>query len=43
MKIGVPVEQFPGEQRVALVPVSIAPLKKAGFEVIVEHGAGDRA
>jgi H+-translocating NAD(P) transhydrogenase subunit alpha len=43
MNIGVPVEQFPGEHRVALVPASIAPLKKAGFDVIVERGAGDRA
>ena len=43
MKIGVPVEQFPGEQRVALVPASIAPLKKASFDVLVEHGAGVRA
>jgi NAD(P) transhydrogenase subunit alpha len=43
MKIGVPVEQFPGERRVALVPASIAPLKKAGFEVSIERGAGERA
>jgi NAD(P) transhydrogenase subunit alpha len=43
MKIGVPVEQFPGERRVALVPASIAPLKKAGFDVTIERGAGDRA
>ena len=43
MKIGVPVEQFPGERRVALVPASIAPLKKAGLAVIVERGAGERA
>jgi H+-translocating NAD(P) transhydrogenase subunit alpha len=43
MKIGVPTEQLPGERRVALVPASIAPLKKAGFEVIIERGAGDRA
>ena len=43
MKIGVPVEHFPGEQRVALVPASIAPLKKAGFDVLVERGAGERA
>src|SRR5688572_13641563 len=43
MNIGVPVEQFPGEHRVALVPASIAPLKKAGFDVIIERGAGDRA
>jgi NAD(P) transhydrogenase subunit alpha len=43
MKIGVPAEQFPGECRVALVPASIAPLKKAGFEVVIEPGAGERA
>ncbi len=43
MKIGVPVEQFPGERRVALVPASIAPLKKAGFDVLIERGAGERA
>lgn len=27
----------------ALVPASIAPLKKAGFDVVVERGAGERA
>jgi len=43
MKIGVPTEQVPGERRVALVPASIALLKKAGFEVFIERGAGDRA
>ena len=43
MNIGVPVEQFPGERRVALVPASIAPLKKAGFDVVIERGAGERA
>jgi H+-translocating NAD(P) transhydrogenase subunit alpha len=43
MHVGVPTEQFPGERRVALVPASIAPLKKAGFEVRIERGAGDRA
>jgi NAD(P) transhydrogenase subunit alpha len=43
MQVGVPTEQFPGEHRVALVPASIAPLKKAGFDVIVERGAGARA
>jgi len=43
MNIGVPVEQFPGERRVALVPASIAALKKAGFNVIIERGAGERA
>ena len=43
MRIGVPTEQFPGEHRVALVPASVAPLKKAGFDVLVERGAGARA
>ncbi len=43
MKIGVPVEQSPGERRVALVPASIPALKKAGFEVAIERGAGDSA
>jgi NAD(P) transhydrogenase subunit alpha len=43
MKIGVPLEQFPGERRVALVPASIAALKKAGFDVLIERGAGERA
>ena len=43
MKIGVPTEQVAGERRVALVPASIALLKKAGFEVFIERGAGDRA
>src|SRR5918993_5201928 len=42
MRIGVPVEQFPGERRVALVPASIAVLKKAGFDVLIERGAGER-
>ena len=43
MKIGVPIEQLPGERRVALVPASIAALKKAGFDVMIERGAGERA
>jgi NAD(P) transhydrogenase subunit alpha len=43
MRIGVPTEQFSGEHRVALVPASIAPLKKAGFDVVIERGAGERA
>jgi NAD(P) transhydrogenase subunit alpha len=43
MKIGVPLEQFPGERRVALVPASIAALTKAGFDVLIERGAGERA
>ena len=40
MVIGVPKESFPGERRVAMVPLVIPTLKKAGFEVVVESGAG---
>lgn len=40
MILGVPKESFPGEKRVALVPASIPNLAKAGFEVIIESGAG---
>ena len=43
MNIGVPVEQLSGERRVALVPASLAALNKAGFTVIIERGAGERA
>lgn len=43
MKIGVPRESFPGEQRVALVPDSVGPLLKAGHKVSIESGAGTRA
>jgi NAD(P) transhydrogenase subunit alpha len=43
MRIGVPSEQFPGERRVALVPASIPALTKAGYEVLIERGAGSRA
>ena len=40
MIIGVPKESYPGERRVALVPMVIANLAKVGMEVIVETGAG---
>jgi len=43
MKIGIPKESVAGERRVALVPDSLAPLKKAGLEILVEHGAGEGA
>ncbi len=43
MIIGVPKETMPGERRVAMIP-SVAPrLTKAGFEILVETGAGDSA
>jgi NAD(P) transhydrogenase subunit alpha len=40
MIVGVPRESFPGERRVALVPVVVPNLTKAGFEVLIEAGAG---
>jgi len=43
MIVGVPREIFPGERRVALVPAVIPGLTKAGFEVVVEAGAGAEA
>ena len=43
MIVGVPKESYPGERRVALVPVAVPNLIKAGIEVIVETGAGDQA
>jgi NAD(P) transhydrogenase subunit alpha len=41
--VGVPKESYPGERRVALVPLVLPNLAKAGLEVIVESGAGDQA
>jgi len=41
--IGVPKESYPGEHRVALVPLAIPALTKAGFEIIVEQGVGAEA
>jgi proton-translocating NAD(P)+ transhydrogenase subunit alpha len=41
--IGVPKESYPGERRVALVPMVIPSLIKAGFEVLVEANAGVEA
>lgn len=43
MIVGVPKESYPGERRVALVPVVIPSLTKAGLEVVVESGAGEQA
>jgi len=41
--IGVPKESYPGERRVALVPMVIPNLAKAGLEVVIESGAGMEA
>jgi len=40
MKIGIPKEIHAGEKRVATTPEVIGHLKKLGFEVLVEAGAG---
>jgi NAD(P) transhydrogenase subunit alpha len=41
--VGVPKEIYPGERRVALVPMVVPNLVKAGFEVLVQAGAGASA
>ena len=43
MIVGVPKEIYPGERRVALVPLVVPNLIKAGFEVALEAGAGAAA
>ncbi len=43
MIVGVPKESYPGERRVALVPMVVPTLTKAGLEVMVESGAGEQA
>ena len=43
MKIGVPRELHSDEKRVATTPEVVTQLKKLGFDVAVESGAGDRA
>jgi len=43
MRVGVARETAPGERRVALVPETVGKLAAAGFDVVVETGAGDAA
>jgi NAD(P) transhydrogenase subunit alpha len=43
MRIGVPRETFPGENRVAIVPSAVPPLVKGGHEVSIEAEAGAAA
>lgn len=43
MRIGVPRETRPGERLVAATPATVAQLVALGHEVVVEHGAGERA
>src|SRR5690349_9963632 len=41
MRVGAARETAPGERRVALVPETVAKLAAAGFEIVVEPGAGE--
>ena len=43
MIVGVPVESYPQERRVAVVPALVPSLAKAGLEVLVQQGAGKNA
>lgn len=43
MIVGVVKEGYEGERRVALVPAHVEGLRKAGFEVWVQKGAGEEA
>merc|ERR1711871_671022 len=43
LTVGVPKETLTGECRVAQTPSSVAALTKAGFNVVVESGAGEAA
>jgi len=43
VKIGAPKETFPGENRVAMTPVSARDLQKLGHECLIEAGAGANA
>ncbi len=40
MKIGIPKEIAPGERRVACTPAEVSQLRKLGYDVLVEAGAG---
>ena len=41
VRIAIPKEIHPGERRVAATPQTILRLKKLGFDVSIESGAGD--
>ena len=43
MRVAVPRETAPGEHRVALVPDVTERLAASGFDIVVEHGAGEAA
>src|SRR5437868_13537381 len=41
MIVGIPKEIYPNERRVAATPDVVQKLKKLGYDVMVEAGAGD--
>ncbi|MFD1507621.1 Re/Si-specific NAD(P)(+) transhydrogenase subunit alpha [Georgenia yuyongxinii] len=43
MRIGIPRETLPGENRVAATPRTVPELITLGYDVVVEQGAGERA
>ena len=43
MKVGIPKELLENELRVAATPKTVGRLKKQGFEVLIEKGAGERS
>jgi len=43
MKIGIPCESLPGENRVAATPKTVSALIKIGYDIVVETGAGAKA
>lgn len=43
MKIGIPTESAPGEQRVAATPATVQKLIALGYDVVIESGAGSQA
>jgi NAD(P) transhydrogenase subunit alpha len=43
LTVGVPRETYPGERRVALTPLALPALTKAGLRIVVESGAGKEA
>jgi len=43
MRIGVPQEETAGETRVALTPNEVRTMVDQGYEIVVEHRAGERA
>lgn len=43
MIIGIPKESMTGETRVAATPKTVLQLKKLGFTVVIESGAGEKA